>query len=302
MTISAGITCMKHSRHPFFWRVDALRAGLGLGAVILALAAPAHAAKPKKGQELETPSVGIPVTTPTVDLATPEIPGFSMPVIAPTLPSVENQAPQLNATRRGWELKVADHVRNRAMRSSHADRIEYAEALIHLERYDDAIEELESIEEKYPDAYSNAHLLGIAQELSGNLPSAARWFATAVERDPDAQEGTGWLRVAMIEAHIAVKSTPGWLKTHSVLDGCAGRSEAELVRAVQVQVEGRRDFFRADDPVLADLYFQIGVRMSSSEERNKFFALSLETGSLRQRDIEEQLIVRAKGPPDTQTR
>lgn len=269
---------------------------------MLALAAPAHAAKAKKSQEMEAPSVGLPVATPTVDVSTPVVPGFSMPVIAPSMPEVGNQAPQLSAARRSWELKVSEYRRNRAMHTSHPDRIEYAEALIHLERYDEAIEELEAIEEKFPDAYSNAHLLGIAQELSGNLPAARRWFAAAVERDPDAQEGTGWLRVAMIEAHLALKTDSAWLQSHSVLDGCAGRSEGELVRAVQIQVDGRRDFFAADDPVLADLYFQIGVRMASPDDRNKFFALSLETGPLRQRDIDEQMIARARGPSDTTAR
>jgi tetratricopeptide (TPR) repeat protein len=293
---------MKHSRHPFHWRVDAIRAGLCIGTAIAALASPAHAAKAKKGQEMEAPSVGLPVATPTVDVSTPTIPGFSMPVIAPSMPAVENQAPQLSATRRAWELKVSEYRRNRAMHTSHPDRIEYAEALIHLERYDEAIEELEAIEEKFPDAYANAHLLGIAQELSGNLPGARRWFAAAVQRDPDAQEGTGWLRVAMIEAHLALKSDPTWLQSHSVLDGCAGRSEGELVRAVQIQVEGRRDLFAADDPVLADLYFQIGVRMASPEDRNKFFSLSLETGPLRQRDIDDQMVVRAKGQTGTTAR
>lgn len=286
---------MKHSRHPFQWRVDVVRAGLIFGVAILGLAGPAQAAKSKKEPTLDTPSVGMPVATPTVDVSTPVIPGFEMPVIAPTMPDVENQAPQLSATRRAYELKVSEYRRNRAMHTSHPDRIEYAEALIHLERYDEAIEELEAIEEKYPDAYINAHLLGIAQELSGNLPGARRWFAAAVQRDPDAQEGTGWLRVAMIEAHLALKSDPAWLQTHSVLDGCAGRAEGELVRAVEIQVDGRRDFFASDDPVLADLYFQIGVRMASPEDRNKYFALSLETAPLRRQDIDDQQVVRAKG-------
>ncbi len=290
---------MKHSRHPFDWRVDAVRAGLVLGVAILGLAAPAHAAKPKKAPTLDTPSVGIPVATPMVDIATPEVPGFAMPTVAPVMPALGDQNPQFSAARRGWELKVAEHRRNRAMRTSHNDRIEYAEALIHLERYDEAIEELEAIEEKYPDAYANAHLLGVACELSGNLPAAQRWFSAAVERDPEAQEGTGWLRVAMIETQLALRADPKWLHTHSVLDGCAGRSEEELVRAVKVQVEERRDFFAANDPALADLYFQIGARMSSPEERNKYFALSLETSSLRKQDIGDQMVVHAKGPSDT---
>ena len=168
------------------------------------------------------------MVTPNVGAPAPDVPTIALPSITPAMPTVGNQVPQFNAARRSWELKVAEHQRHRETRTSHPERIEYAEALIHLERYEEAIEELESLEEKYPDAYSNAHLLGIACERSGNLPAAQRWFATAVERDPDAQEGTGWLRVAMIEAHIQLKTNPTWLDTHSVLDGCAGRSEADL--------------------------------------------------------------------------
>jgi len=293
---------MKPSRHPLDWRVDAVRAGLVLGVAILGLTVPAHAAKPKNAPTMDTPSVGLPVATPMVDISTPQIPGFAMPTVAPVMPTLGDQNPQFSAARRGWELKVTDHRRNRAISTSHSDRIEYAEALIHLERYDEAIEELEAIEEKYSGAYTNAHLLGVACELSGNLPAAQRWFSTAVERDPEAQEGTGWLRVAMIETQLALRTDPKWLQTHSVLDGCAGRSEDELVRAVKVQVEDRRDFFAANDPALADLYFQIGARMSSPEERNTYFALSLETSSLRRQDIDDQMILRARGPTDSASR
>ncbi|MBE2213023.1 MAG: tetratricopeptide repeat protein [Opitutaceae bacterium] len=293
---------MKHSRHPYPWRVDVVRAGLCLGAAIFGLAVSAHAAKPKKGEDLPAPSVGLPVAAPSIQISAPVVPGFTLPIATPSVPALADETPQFSASRRAWELKVEEYRRNRSAGTSHPERIEYAEALIHLERYDEAIEELEAVEEKYPEAYANAHLLGVAHERSGNLVAARRWFAAAVERDPEAQEGTGWLRVAMIEAHLALKSDPNWLQTHSVLDGCAGRAEGELVRAVQVQVEGRRDFFAPDDPVLADLYFQIGVRMSAPDDRNKFFALSLETCPLRQRDIDEQMVVRAKGPSDTTTR
>ena len=68
---------------------------------------------------------------------------------------------------------------------------------------------------------------------------------------------------------------------------------------MEIQVEGRRDFFSANDPVIADLYFQIGARMASPEDRNRYFALSLETGSLRRADIEQQQVVRAKGSAGT---
>lgn len=287
---------MKHSRRPLHWRVDVARAGLSLSLLATVLSVLPLSAKPESPPNLETPSVGIPIVTPKMTVSTPGIPDFEMPTVTPALPSVGTQGQQLGAARRMYELKVADHRRNRAMRTSHPDRIEYADALIHLERYDEAIEELEAIEEKFPDAYTNAHLLGVASELSGNLPAALRWFAAAVERDPDAQEGTGWLRVAMIEAHLALREDPDWLKTHSVLDGCAGRSEEELARAVRVQVDDRRELFAADDPVIADLYFQVGARMSSPEVRNKYFALSLETGTLRQADIEGQQVIRARGP------
>lgn len=236
------------------------------------------------------------MVTPNVGVPAPDLPQITLPSITPAMPSVSDGSPQFNAARRAWELKVADHQRNRETRTSHTDRVDYAEALIHLERYEEAIDELESLEEKYPDAYANAYLLGIACERSGNLPAAQRWFAAAVERDPEAQEGTGWLRVAMIEAHLQLKTDPTWLDTHSVLDGCAGRSEADLVRAMEIQVEARRDFFAPNDPVIADLYFQIGARMTSPEARNRYFAQSLEIDPLRQNDIEEQQVVRAKGP------
>ena len=229
------------------------------------------------------------------------MPTIAMPSISPSLPTEPDASTQFSATRRAYELKVAEHHRNRAMRTSHPDRIEYADALIHLERYDEAIKELEAIEEKYPDAYTNAHMLGIACERSGNLPAAQRWFAAAVERDPDAQQGTGWLRVAMIEAHLALKSDPKWLQTHSVLDGCVNRSAEELVRALEVQVEARRDLFAPNDPVLADLYFQVGARMEDPDVRAKYFALSLETASVRGADITGQQVIRAKGPASDAT-
>ncbi len=287
---------MKHSRHPLAWRVDAVRASLVLSVAALGLSDLPASANPESSPDLEAPAVGIPVVTPRMTVSTPGLPEFTMPTITPTFPSVGAQGQQMGTARRMYELKVADHQRNRGMRTSHPDRIDYADALIHLERFDEAIEELEAIEERFPDAYTNAHLLGVASELSGNLPAARRWFAEAVQRDPDAQGGTGWLRVALVEAHLALREDPTWLKTHSVLDGCAGRSEAELARAVKVQVEDRRNEFAPDDPVVADLYFQVGARMTAPEQRNKYFALSVETSPLRKGDIEGQQVIRARGP------
>jgi len=288
---------MNIPRHPFLWRDRLGRASLAFGAcTLLFITQGGRIASAKPAAEAETPALNLPLFAPSLDLPAPAIPSVVAPNITPKQPSSTAVDSQSAAARHGYEIKVRDFRRNRALHTSHSERIDFVEALIHLERYDEAIEELDAIEEKFPDAYINAHLRGIACELSGNLPSAGRWFAEALKRDPDAQEGTGWLRVAMIEARLALEKDSDWLSSHSVLDGCASRSETELIRAVEIQVEGRLDFFNANDPVLADLYFQIGARMGSHEERNRFFALSLEVGTLRRDDIEEQLALRARVP------
>jgi tetratricopeptide (TPR) repeat protein len=291
---------MKHPRHPYTWRANAARATLLFGTLVAACTSPAFAAKSEPAPAADVADAPV---APGLDLFNREMPQLllpsldpTMPSIGPALPSVQpTQAPQLSATRRAHELKVTDYQRNRAMRTSHGERIDYVDALIHLERYNEAIEELDAIEQRYPEAYINAHLLGIASERSGNLEAARRWFETAVKRDPEAQEGTGWLRIAMIEAQLALRKDPAWLSKHSVLDGAAGRSEEDLIRAMEVQVHQRRDSFAEHDPVIADLYFQIGARVQQSETRDTYFALSMETHPLRQQDIEGQLVIRAHG-------
>lgn len=298
---------MKHSRHPFAWRADIARAAVLVTVVVVGNPTIATANKSTSEPAIEAPTVStvsipMPMVTPSFDFASPVMPTIAMPTVETPVTAAGPVSPTISNTRRAYELTVAEYRQNPAARSSHPQRIEYVDALIHLERHDAAIRELEAIEDRFPGAYVNAHLLGIAWERSGNLPTARRWFETAVERDPEAQEGTGWLRVAMIDAHLKLKEDPHWLKKNSVLDGFTGYSETQLIHAVKVQVTQRREVFAAQDDVLADLYFQIGVRMIEAEDRTEYFARSIAAGPLRKQDIAGQQVIHAQGPKTTTTR
>jgi len=153
-------------------------------------------------------------------------------------------------------------------------------ALVHLGRSAEAIPLLEAIEQRKPGLYQTAVNLGTALELSGQDEAALKWITEGMRRNPESHAGTEWLHVRILEAKLALKKEPTWLRAHAVLDGTAygptgvgaipvwpaegmrspgGQplSPADVIKAIDYQLRERLQFVRPPDPIVGDLLMEL---------------------------------------------
>lgn len=169
-------------------------------------------------------------------------------------------------------------------------RLDYSVALVRLGRYADAITQLVRLEAAYPGRYQTAANLGTAHELAGNLEEAVVWIARGIERNPAAHYGTEWLHLAILRAKLKLRSEPGWLKEHSVLDGIEAPGAEAIVRAIDYQLGERLQFVDPPDAIVADLFYQAARRVTGDDaaaRRVHYARESMRFGELRRVEIEK---------------
>lgn len=100
---------------------------------------------------------------------------------------------------------------------NHTDSSDFAVALIQYGKVNTARVLLEKIATYRPDEYRNAVTLGTCYELIGMNDAALLWIKKARQLNPKPHEGSEWVHIAILNAKIALKENPDWLKTHKVL-------------------------------------------------------------------------------------
>jgi hypothetical protein len=136
-------------------------------------------------------------------------------------------------------------------------------------RMPDGIQLLRDLEMQQPGNAIVAANLGMALELSGAHEVALQWIRESVRRDPREHQGSEWLHVKMLEARIAMKSDPNWLRKNSVVGWREGdrfpldersrvRTPPDIIRAANYQLQERTRFVSAPDAILGDLYLTLG--------------------------------------------
>lgn len=198
-------------------------------------------------------------------------------------------SPTLSAQDRAvYEQRIAAHDALGAEAQTHAVRIGYIEALLHLGQPRQAIDELYRIEAVFPGSYLNAMYLGQAHEMLGNFESARYWVAEGWSRNPDARKGSEWLHLAIVEAQSNLAKDPQWLETHSILENNTHRSAEDILAAIETQLALRVEFGLPENLVVSDLYFEAGVCVRSQAGRRAYFARSLQIDNLRRTQIDAQ--------------
>jgi hypothetical protein len=136
-------------------------------------------------------------------------------------------------------------------------------------RVPDGIALLRDLEKRQPGNAIVAANLGTALELTGAHEEALQWIRESVRRDPREHEGTEWVHVKILEARIALKSDPNWLRKNSVVGWREGqrfpldersrpRTAKDIRRAIDYQLRERTQFVTAPDEIIGDLYLTVG--------------------------------------------
>lgn len=128
---------------------------------------------------------------------------------------------------------------------------------------------LRELDKQYPGNAIVAANLGTALELTGAEEEALQWIRESVRRDPQEHQGSEWVHVRILEARLAMKKDPNWLRKNSVIGWREGlrfpldersrpRAPADIIRAIQYQLDERTQFVSAPDAIVGDLYLNIG--------------------------------------------
>jgi hypothetical protein len=79
-----------------------------------------------------------------------------------------------------------------------------------------AVVMLEEVEAGHPGRYYTAANLGTAYELAGDDVKALEWITEGIKRNPASHMRTEWLHARILEAKIALKSDPAWLRSQTI--------------------------------------------------------------------------------------
>lgn len=171
-----------------------------------------------------------------------------------------------------WQNRLAK-LRPKLAGGDYKVRNDYAVALIHLGRADEAVTILRKIEAQHPGLYATAANLGTAYELAGDNERALKWIETGIQRNPDSHAGSEWVHVKILEAKLALAKDPEWLQTHSVLGIDFGNElvPTEPPRAEQIrddiiyQLRERLQFVEPPDPIVASLLADLANLIAINE-------------------------------------
>lgn len=164
---------------------------------------------------------------------------------------------------------------------------DYSIALIYLGRYAEAIRELQQVEKINPGSYITASALGTAYELSGDLKNAREWIARGMVRDATSHEGTEWLHIDIIDAKIQLVADGKWLARHSAIQSREGKTPADVLRAIEYQLNERLIFVTGEDAIVSDLFYQAALLSDGFIKKDYYFQQSLRFGNIRQKEIHD---------------
>lgn len=152
---------------------------------------------------------------------------------------------------------------------------DYGVLLIYAHQYSKAIQVFQKIEKEHPNIGKTAANLGTAYELNGQLDMAQKWIQQGMQRDSNIHEGSEWIHVKILQAHIEQKTNAKWIQDHDVLGLDFGDKEypipyvmkakyqdksyrlATVLEHSKIQMNQRLQFVRADDPIVGQILFNM---------------------------------------------
>lgn len=136
---------------------------------------------------------------------------------------------------------------------------DYGLYLVRGGKVKEALVLFEALAEAYPNEYSIIANLGTTYELSGNTEKALEYIQKGLKLNPDSHGGSEWIHVKLLQAKIALAKNPDYFKKHTVLNLTPQQEASEAVRKqLFIQLQERFPFCKGPDPVMADLFIDLG--------------------------------------------
>ncbi len=171
------------------------------------------------------------------------------------------------------------------------EQINHAVELIVSGEHRKAVDSLVLIEKEFPGRYETATNLGTAYELNGEIELASVWIKRGLKLNSDAHDGTEWLHDKILSAKKSIMTNPDWLREHSILN-TVDFDSADVIKAIEYQLSERTQFVKPPDPIVADLYYLLGL---VHQENGNVFKMSTSfKDSLKFNALRKDAILQAK--------
>lgn len=140
--------------------------------------------------------------------------------------------------------------------------------LMKLGQADSALQILLPLYQQHLNEYNIIANIGTSYELIGELDSALKYISLGYELNKDSHFGSEWVHIEILKAKLKEKKSPGWLKTHRILDVSelvvrvdANHSSNEVRKIndhISYQIRTRVPFTPAPNQVISNLLVSLG--------------------------------------------
>lgn len=136
---------------------------------------------------------------------------------------------------------------------------DYGLYLIKGGKVKEALVLFEALAKAYPNEYSIIANLGTTYELSGNNEKALEYIRKGLELNPDSHGGSEWIHVKLLLAKISLAKNPDYFSKNTILNLTRKQEASEAIRKqLFVQLQERFPFCKGPDPIMADLFIDLG--------------------------------------------
>lgn len=117
----------------------------------------------------------------------------------------------------------------------------------------------EALAKAYPNEYSIIANLGTTYELLGENEKALEYIRKGLKINPKSHGGSEWIHVKILQAKIELSKDPKYLSNHTVLNLSSQQESSDAIREqLYIQLKERFPFCKAPDPIMADLFIDLG--------------------------------------------
>jgi tetratricopeptide (TPR) repeat protein len=136
---------------------------------------------------------------------------------------------------------------------------DYAVSLMKLGKTKEALEILKALYQHFPSEYRIVANLGTAYELNGQPDSALKYIQLDLKLNPEDHKGSEWIHLKILEAELALKKDPQWLKTHTVLQLTeVQKKDPGVQQHLLIQLHERVPFMPGPNELAGSLFVDLG--------------------------------------------
>jgi len=151
----------------------------------------------------------------------------------------------------------------------------------------------EALAKAYPNEYSIIANLGTTYELLGENEKALEYIRKGLKLNPNSHGGSEWIHVKILLTKIGFSKDLNYLKEHDGLELTPKQKASKAVREqLHIQLKERFPFCKGPDPIMADLFIDLGdcyAESISFEHAKGLYQIAKKYYNTDRQDVDEKI-------------